>query len=337
MPLRERTGPAAATNRLRAAAPGLLLAAGAALAGYGVNRLASPASPMIVAIVLGVLLRAVGGYHDRLRTGLGIASRTLLRAGVVLLGLQLALTDIRRLGLGPTAVVLFSVAAGFLATRWCGRRLGLSPARALLVATGVSICGASAVAAMNQVADGDEEDTVTAVAVVTVLGTLCLAVVPLLGLLLGLDETTLGLWTGASVHEVGQVVAIGGMAGTVALSAAVVVKLGRVALLAPLVTLVAVARRRAGGESGPRPPILPWFVAGFVAMAALRATELVPDPVLHAAAASSSLLLAMAMFALGTAVDMRALTRSGGRALMAGALGTTLLAGLSLAGLTLTG
>ncbi|MDQ7908037.1 putative sulfate exporter family transporter [Phytohabitans sp. ZYX-F-186] len=333
MSLRERT---AVAYRVRSTAPGLLVAAGAAAAGYAVNRLASPASPMVVAIGLGILLRAAGGYHERLRAGLGIASRALLRTGVVLLGLQLALADIRRLGLGTAAVVLAGVAACFVATRWFGLRLGLSPARALLVATGVSICGASAVAAMNQVADGDEEDTVTAVAVVTVLGTLCLALMPLLGLLLGLDETTLGLWTGASVHEVGQVVAIGGMAGTAALSAAVLVKLSRVALLAPLVATVTLARRRGTGETGPRPPILPWFVAGFVVMAALRTSGLVPDPVRHAAATTSSLLLAMAMFALGTAVDLRGLAQRGGRALVAGALGTALLAGLSLAGLTLT-
>ncbi|MEV8512112.1 putative sulfate exporter family transporter [Dactylosporangium sp. NPDC051484] len=327
-----------ATDRarhIRAAAPGLLAAAAAAVAGYAVNRVAgSAASPVVVAVVLGILVRGLGGYHARLRDGLTFASRTLLRAGVVPLGLQLAVSDVRQLGVGAVAVILLSVGTAFVVTRWCGRLLGLSPARALLIATGVSICGASAVAAMKQVSDGDEEDVVTAVAVVTVLGTLCLAALPALGMLLGLDETTLGLWAGTSVHEVGQVVAIGGMAGAAALTVAVVAKLCRVLLLAPLVAVVAATRRDAAGA---RPPVLPWFVVGFMAMVAVRSTGLLPDAVLHDAATASGLMLAAAMFALGTAVDLSSVARGGWRALSAGVLGTVVLAGVSLTGLVLIG
>ncbi|MFG2045056.1 YeiH family protein [Dactylosporangium sp. NPDC048998] len=338
MSIEERTSRVTdGTRRIRAAAPGLLAAAAAAAVGYAVNRsVGSAASPVVVAVVLGILVRGLGGYHSRLRDGLAFASRTLLRAGVVLLGLQLALSDIRQLGVGAVAVILLSVVTAFVVTRWCGRLLGLSPARALLVATGVSICGASAVAAMKQVTDGDEEDVVTAVTVVTVLGTLCLAALPALGVLLGLDETTLGLWAGMSVHEVGQVVAIGGMAGTAALTVAVVAKLCRVVLLAPLVAVVAATRRNAAAD-GTRPPILPWFVVGFMAMAAVRSAGLVPGVVLHSAATASGLMLAAAMFALGTAVDLRNIARGGWRALSAGALGTMVLASLSLTGLVLIG
>lgn len=131
----------------------------------------------------------------------------------------------------------------FTATRWLGRRLGVPPARALLVATGFSICGASAVAAMEPVADGDEQDTGIAIALVTLCGSLAILLLPALRGPLGLDPTAFGSWVGASVHDVGQTVATADRVPG-ALTAAVVVKLSRVVLLAPLVTGVSLARNR---------------------------------------------------------------------------------------------
>ncbi|MEO3742710.1 putative sulfate exporter family transporter [Plantactinospora sp. B5E13] len=344
---------AVAPTRPRPAAtlPGLAVAAVAALLGYAVNRLASPVSPMIVAILLGIAVRSLGGYRDWMRPGLTFAAKGLLRAGIVLLGLQLVAADILALGFGPLSVVVASVAAAWLVTRWVGRRLGLRPATALLVATGVSICGASAVIGMNEVADGEEEDVVTAIGVVTVLGTLCLLLIPGLGLLLGLDDTLIGLWAGASIHEVGQVVAVGGAVGAAALATAVVVKLCRVALLAPLVALVATVRRHtaaipdpadadptaAGRRGRGRPPVLPWFVTGFLAAMALRSTGVLPPALVTVVSAVAGMLLAAAMFAVGTSVDLRTVARGGGRALATGAAGTLVLAGTSLAGLLLVG
>ncbi|MGW4466113.1 YeiH family protein [Micromonospora sp. NPDC004704] len=316
--------------------PGLALAAAVASIGYGVNQLATPVSPMIVAILLGVLVRSLGGYREWMRPGLTFAAKGLLRAGIVLLGLQLVASDIVDLGFGPIGVVVVSVAVAWLTTRWVGRRLGLRPATSLLVATGVSICGASAVLGMNEVADGEEEDVVTAIGVVTVLGTLCMLLIPALGLLFGLDDTMIGLWAGASIHEVGQVVAVGGAIGAAALATAVVVKLCRVVLLAPLVALVAIGRRTAtatveGQRSGP--PVLPWFVVGFLAAMALRSTGLLPHQVVSSVSTGAGLLLAAAMFAVGTSVDLRTVTRSSGRALATGAVGTVVLAATSLGGL----
>ncbi|AEB45515.1 YeiH family protein [Micromonospora maris] len=314
--------------------PGLLVAAGAAAVGYLVNLRFGAASPLVVAIVLGIMLTACGGNRPWLQSGLRFAATTLLRIGIVLLGLQLVLADVVGLGVGPILVVTLGVAASFVATRRVGRRLGLTADRSLLVATGVAICGASAVAAMNQVGDGEEEDVVTAVAVVTVLGTVSMIALPALGVLFGLDEVLLGMWVGASVHEVGQVVAVGGAVGATALSAAVVVKLFRVLLLAPLVALVALDRRTSGHVR--KPPMLPWFVVGFVAAAMLRATGGLPTGVLDIGSVAGTLLLAAAMFALGAAVDLRSVAHGGRTALAAGTVGTVVLSTVTLAGLALT-
>ncbi|HEV7649213.1 MAG TPA: putative sulfate exporter family transporter [Actinophytocola sp.] len=312
-------------------APGLALVVAATAVGQVLGRLVPVASPLVVGIVLGVAWRFFAGNREPMTPGLRFAATWLLRAGVMLLGLQLAVTDVVHFGLPVLTVVLASVAGGFFATLWSGRVLGLSPPRRLLVATGVSICGASAVAAANSVADGSEEDVATAVTTVTLLGTLAIAVFPAVAGLLGLTDAQFGIWTGTSVHEVGQVVAIGGAAGAAVLQAAVVIKLTRVVLLAPVVALTGLHRRR----SGARPPLVPWFVAGFVVLAAVRATGMVPAPVTSTVQLTANLLLCAGMFGLGAAVDLRAVLRTGGRALAAAGLGSLALATLALTGTVL--
>jgi uncharacterized membrane protein YadS len=117
----------------------------------------------------------------------------------------------------------------------------------------------------------------------------------------------------------------------VVLQAAVVIKLTRVLLLAPLVAVAGLRRRRAGA----RPPLVPWFVAGFLALAALRATGVVPPAVTSAVELAANLLLCAGMFGLGAAVDIRSVVRTGGRALAAAGLGSVALAGIALAGTVL--
>lgn len=321
--------------------PGLVLVAAATAVGRVVGSLVPAASALVVGVVLGVVWRTVAGVRPALAPGLLVARTWLLRAGVMLLGLQLAVAGV--LGFGPAvlAVVLLSVAATFACTWRLGRRLG--PRRALLLATGVSICGASAVAAVNTVADGDEEDVAAAVTAVTVLGTLAIGVLPLLAWLFGLSDRDFGIVTGASVHEVGQVVAIGGAAGGLVLQVAVVIKLARVVLLAPLVVGLGVHRRRLVPARGPvadgpvtRPPLVPWFVTGFVALVVVRALGVVPAPVLSVSAVVTNLLLCAGMFGLGTAVDLRAVVRGGGPSLAVAGAGSVVLLTLVTAGVLLT-
>jgi len=317
--------------------PGLALVAAATIVGRVVGSFVPALSALVVGILLGVAWRSFAGVSPTVAPGLKFAQTWLLRTGVMLLGLQLAVSSVFHFGPGIVAVVLVSVAATFAFTWWLGRHLG--PARSLLLATGVSICGASAVAAVNTVADGDEEDVATAVTAVTVLGTAAIGVVPLLAWLLGLSDQDFGIVAGASVHEVGQVVAIGGAAGGLVLQVAVVIKLTRVVLLAPLVVGLGVYRRRLAPVGGPatngpvsRPPLVPWFVTGFVALVAVRAIDIVPAQVISLTTVVTNLLLCAGMFALGAAVDLRAVIRSGGPSLAVAGAGSALLLTLTTTG-----
>ncbi len=301
-----------------------------------------PAIPVpTAAVALGVTAAHLPGLRTFVRTsarpGLSIASKQVMRLAIVLLGLQLSMSDVLRLGWATAMMVLTVVIVTFLGTLWLGRRIGLPGDQPLLVATGYSICGASAIGAVSRVSGSREEDIADSVAVVTLCGTLAIAVLPLLQHPLGLGDQPFGRWVGASVHDVGQVVAAAQTAGAAALSAAVLVKLMRVVLLAPLVALVA-ARRRATGTtgSGARPPLVPLFVAGFLLMILLRSTGQVPTEILGFVSATQGLLLAAALFGLGAMINLSSMTRTGSRMAALGLASWVTIAAVSYAGVLLT-
>ena len=192
-------------SRTPSALPGLALALGVAILSMLVAPLLPGISALILAIVVGVVLANTVPLPRATAPGLAIASKKLLRAGIVLLGLQVALGDLASLGAGMLLVVVAVVGLGILGTALLGRLVGVGRHLTLLIACGFSICGAAAVAAASGVTDPEdehEEDTLTAVALVVLCGTLMIAVVPALAALWHLPERTAGLWAGASIHEV---------------------------------------------------------------------------------------------------------------------------------------
>ncbi len=351
---------AAAATGTVALLPGLLLVAVCVVVAYIVNQLFATISPLVVAVALGAVLTNIRMVPERCRPGLRWSTKRLLRVGIVLLGFRLALDDIVKLGAPALGVVLGVVVLTFTGTQWLGKRLGISKGLSLLVATGFSICGASAVAAMEPMADASEEDVAFSIALVTLCGSLAIIILPGIGHLLGLRADVFGSWAGASVHDVGQVVATASTSGPKALSAAIVVKLTRVALLAPMVAIVSVRRRRMmateacgpamDGTDGPdgtsgtdaenaakagRPPLVPLFVLGFLAAAAVRSSSVLGADWFPKIQQVETLLLAGALVGLGTAVQFARLRLLGVRPLILGLASWLLIAVASLAGVVL--
>ncbi|HSU47852.1 MAG TPA: putative sulfate exporter family transporter [Arthrobacter sp.] len=339
LPAPGRGGSGRAAARL---IPGLVTAAAAVAAAFLVHGLLPALPAMTMAVVLGVLAANLPGAGSwtggRARAGLDFAGKHLMRGGIVLLGLKVSIMDV--LGLGWLALVLIVgvVAASFGGTYAISRLFRLPPVTSLLVATGFSICGASAIGAMAAVRRIRHAETVLPVALVTLCGTLAIGVLPLVAHPLGLTAAVFGAWTGASVHDVGQVVATAQTAGTGALAIAVVVKLTRVLLLAPVAALAGAHHRQgalalgaADGVTAKMPPLVPLFVVGFVAMVALRSTGWLSTGWLEAGAALQDILLGAALFGLGSAVRIRTLLHTGGQALLAALASWLLIAVLGLA------
>lgn len=300
--------------------PGAALASGLAGAALALHSLPGlrMLSPAIMAILLGIAARQAFGLSASLRPGLALATRTLLRVAVVLLGLQVTLGQILDLGAGAVAAVLGGLAICFTATVWLGRRLGVEPKLARLIATGTSVCGASAVVAANSVTRGSDEDVAYAMAAVTVFGTLAMLVMPALAALFGLGAIPAGLWLGASIHEVAQVVGAATQLGEHTTTVATIAKMARILMLAPMVLgMAALARRRPHVGEGPHARVpVPWFVFGFVALAAVASLHVVPVVAVHDSGIAASFMLAAALGAMGFGIDLHAIRRKGARPLI---------------------
>jgi len=311
--------------------PGLGLALAAFALAVGINWVLPWVPTLTACVVLGVAFTAVVGTRATLQPGLALASRQVLRIGVVLLGFKLSLVDIAGLGWVVFGLIVAIVLVTFALTLGVGRLLRLPGDQPLLIAAGFSICGASAIGAMAGVTRSKDAETATPVALVTLCGTLAIAVLPLLQHPLGLTAAPFGMWVGASVHDVGQVVATAHVAGATALAIAVVVKLTRVALLAPMVAVTSLAlrgREREAGET--RPTIVPLFVLGFLAAVVARTLIDLPAGFLAGADTVQLLLLGVALFGLGSAVRIGTLVRTGGRALAVAGISWFAIAALSL-------
>ncbi|MDR7330527.1 YeiH family protein [Corynebacterium guangdongense] len=299
-----------------------------------------PVIPMMpLAILLGAFLANAIRLPEVIEPGIAFCARHVLRIGIVLLGLQIPLSEVLGLGWQPLLAVLAVVAGGMASTVWLGRRLGVDEQLTLLIAAGFSVCGAAAVAGAQTVVRASREKMATALALVILFGTLAIGLVPVLGALFGLSSAATGAWAGATIHEVAQVVAAAGVVGgpeSTAMQYAVVVKLSRVVLLAAVVAYLAVHLRRRGlatvAHAPDRAPLVPGFVVGFLAMVVLASTGAVPAPVLDIPSRLQSVLLAMAMFALGCGVKFSELRTIGWRPFVLGALASTVVAAIGLLG-----
>jgi uncharacterized integral membrane protein (TIGR00698 family) len=316
--------------------PGILAAGIATVAAFGIHWL-FPVVPLLtvsvaLGIIVGQIVPARRQIDGALKPGLTLAAKRLMRVGIVLLGLKLSLVDIAHLGWVAIVLTVLIVLLTFGITWGLGKLFRLPGDEPLLIATGFSICGVSAIGAMSAVTRTKHEDQATPAVLVTLFGTLAIAVLPLLHAPLGLSAHQFGQWVGASVHDVGQVVATAQTAGAAALAIAVVVKLTRVLMLAPMVATASVIVRRTRGpvEGEKLPPIVPLFVAGFVAAVLLRTFVPLPAPVLDVADFLQTVMLSMALFGLGSVIRLEKLVGSGLRSIVVGVLSWAAIAGMAL-------
>lgn len=316
--------------------PGIAVAALGVLVAWGASTAIGGLPMLTVAVVVGIVIGNVTGVRQytetSLKPGFAFSAKTLMRAGIVLLGLQVSLLDVAGLGWVTLLLVVGLVALSFVLIWLLGLAFRLPGPQPVLIASGYAICGASAIGAVASVTGAKSKDTATPVALVTLCGTLAIFVLPALQGPLGLDDTAFGHWVGAGVHDVGQVVATAGSVGSAALGAAILVKLTRVLMLAPLVAVVGAVYRRRSGEAadGARPPLVPLFVVGFLAASVLRTTGVLPGEVLEAAAFVQHALLGAALVALGASIKIGRLLTTDLKALVMGLLAWCLIGGLAL-------
>jgi uncharacterized integral membrane protein (TIGR00698 family) len=323
--------------------PGLLLASAVAVSAYVVRQLPGMAtfSPLILAIVIGIAFHNLVGTPLSAKPGVSFSLRRVLRIAIILLGLQLTISQVIEVGGRGIGIIAATLVATFAFTVWMGRVLGVDRKLAQLIAAGTSICGASAVIATNTVTNAHDEDVAYAVACVTVFGSVAMFTYPLLPGILHLDPHAFGLWSGASIHEIAQVVAAAFQGGQKAGEFGTIAKLSRVMLLAPVVITLGLTARRSKGDpaanaSSARPP-MPWFVLGFVALVGVNSLIAIPAEEKIWIAAVTTFLLSVALAAMGLETDIRKLAAKGVRPALLGALAFLFIASFSLVLIKLVG
>ena len=325
--------PAKGGARWTAILPGVLLTAAIAGEAFTLRRLPgfTVFSPMILAIVIGIAFHNLIGTPVRAKAGVTFSLKRILRFAIILLGFQLTAEQVVQVGASGVAIIALTLVSTFLFTTWLGRMLGVDRRLAELIAAGTSICGASAVIATNTVTQAHDEDVAYAVACVTVFGSISMFVYPMLPGLLHLDPHAFGLWAGASIHEIAQVVAAAFQDGPLAGQFATVAKLSRVMLLAPVVlTLGLLATRRAEHRHTRTRPPMPWFVLGFIVLVGVNSVITVPPEARSVIVAVTTFLLSMALAAMGLETDIGKLRAKGLRPLILGFAAFLFIAGFSL-------
>lgn len=288
--------------------------------------------PLVLAIVIGMVARTVGGASRAAEPGVRFMAKDVLEFAVCLLGATMDVPRLFASGPALAAGIVLLVCSALGVGYAIGRAAGLSSKLAILVACGNAICGNSAIAAVAPVIGADREDVAASIALTAVLGVGVVLSLPLLIPLLGLSHYQYGVLAGLTVYAVPQVLAAAFAVSPLSGQVATVVKLARVLMLGPVVTFFALRSHRTSTSALSVRKLVPWFVIGFVVLAALRSFGVIPEWVGNDAKLVAGWLTVGAMAALGLSVDIRSVKQVGARVVVAvaGSLATLMLLAIVL-------
>ena len=288
---------------------------------------------MLFALLLGMAMNFLSEV-DRCKAGISFASRTVLRLGVALLGFRITIGEIAELGWQPVVLVISVVTLTILVSTWAARAMGFKTEFGILSGGATAICGASAAMALSAALpphERKERATGFTIIGVSTLSTIAMILYPAISNLFGFDDHHAGVFIGATIHDVAQVVGAGYAISPEAGDTATVVKLMRVAMLLPVIVTVGLwARRRGGHGDGERPPLLPWFVTAFAALVVVNSLVPIPEFVRSAGNEASRWCLVAAISALGIKTHFSEIVDIGWKPVVLMVLETVFIAGLAL-------
>ncbi len=322
---------AKAVTALAGVGPGLLASILiATVAGLAASLTGGPI--MLFALLIGIAVNFLGNV-ERCNPGIAFTSKSVLRLGVALLGLKVTLGDVAALGWSPLLLVFAAIAltigASVVAARW----MGFDPRFGVLSGGATAICGASAAMALSAALPNHphkERATLFTVVGVSTLSTVAMLLYPAICRLLGLDGQHAGIFIGATIHDVAQVVAAGYAISPEAGDSATIVKLARVAMLLPVILAVGFLTRSADIPAHERPPLLPWFAMAFAGLVILNSLVPLPSWLGDTGNGASRFCLISAIAALGMKTRFADIAAAGWRPVILMILQTAFIAAVAL-------
>jgi uncharacterized integral membrane protein (TIGR00698 family) len=292
---------------------------------------------MLFALLLGIAVNFLGRI-ERFDAGISFTSKFVLRLGVALLGLKITLGDVASLGWAPLLLVFAAITLTMLASIAAARWMGFDPRFGVLSGGATAICGASAAMALSVALPNHplkERATLFTVVGVSTLSTIAMLLYPAIARVLGLDNLHAGIFIGATVHDVAQVVGAGYAISPETGDTATVVKLARVAMLLPVILTVGFLSRPSDVPAHERPPLLPWFATAFAALVIFQTVVPIGAFVRDAGNAASRFCLVASIAALGMKTRFRDIMDAGWRPVILMILETAFIAGIALCAITL--
>lgn len=308
-------------NKITSKLPGIGLAALIAMPAWFIGK----AVPVVGSPVLGILFGMLLAFVKRpavFDDGVKYTSKKLLQYSIILLGFDMNLFNVFKVGRQTLVLMCFTLTASFLTAYIVGKVLRVDGKTATLIGVGTSICGGSAIAAAAPVIDADDEEVAHSISTIFLFNVIAAFLFPFLGHVMGMSDHSFGLWAGTAVNDTSSVVAAGYTFSAAAGSLAVIVKLTRTLMIVPVTLVLAfyTSRRSAGKYGGHYSiaKIFPWFVLGFVAASVVCTFVPMPAGLGSTLSQVGRFVIVMAMASIGLNTNIVKLIKSGGRPILLG-------------------
>ncbi|SEF97009.1 conserved hypothetical integral membrane protein [Caloramator fervidus] len=288
-------------------------------------------STLIIAIILGGLIKNTVGVSRKFEDGIKFCSKKVLRIAIVLLGFKLSFLQILKIGPKAVIIILISSTSAILLTNYLGKKFNLKQKLTILLATGISICGAAAIAATNAIIKSDEEDVAYSIGVITVLGTIFMFIYPVIFNIFKMNSQLYSIWTGASIHEVAQVVAAGFAVSNDVGIQATIVKLTRVLFIIPVTLILSLASsKRENRKLSLKNVSVPHFVLFFLVIVIINSIVQIPKNILDLLVKIDGYLMTLAMAGLGLDLNIASMKKVGLKPLYLGIISSLFISLISL-------
>jgi len=311
---------------------GIFIAFLIAITAYYLGKMFPVIGGPVLGISLGILATSLWSLPASSQKGIKFTSKYILQLAVVLLGFDMNVASVFRVGQQSILVIALTLSAAFLTVFFVGKLLKINRKLAILIGVGTAICGGSAIAAASSAINADDQDISYSISTIFLFNVLAVFLFPLIGHLLKLSDTGFGMWAGTAINDTSSVVAAGFSFSNAAGNFATVVKLTRSLMIVPVTLALAfmTSRDQEAQQNFNLARVFPWFILGFLAAAILNSSGGIPASITTELALTGKFLIIMAMAAIGLNTSVQAFIKAGPRAVLLGAATWTAVALSSL-------
>jgi uncharacterized integral membrane protein (TIGR00698 family) len=300
---------------------GILTALIIASLAYGLGRLLPVVGGPVFGITLGIIIASLRKVPPSLNKGLKFTSRYILQLAVILLGFEMNMASVIRVGKQSIWIILLTLSAAFITVIFVGKFLGIQRKLSTLIGVGTAICGGSAIAAASSAIDADDQDISYSISTIFLFNVVAVFLFPLIGHLLKLTDSGFGMWAGTAINDTSSVVAAAYSYSSAAGNFATIVKLTRSLMIVPVTLVLALLYSRASSSKTNFNfvRVFPWFILGFLIASVISTLSLIPKEMIGVLSQAGRFLIITAMAAIGLNTNIQAFRKAGPRALLLGA------------------